>query len=90
MEGAGAWGQESPGSLTVFVEKILQAVELATEAFANLDRVSKEVNGVNGGAGRPPAWLSAPRPREGSSPCFHATYSHPGQHWNSTWAGGPW
>lgn len=34
-----------PRSLTIFVEKILQPIELATEAFANLGRAHKEGNG---------------------------------------------
>lgn len=48
-----------PGPLTVFVEKILQPIEPAAEALANLGRASK---GGRGDSGRPLTWLSAPRP----------------------------
>lgn len=44
-------------SLTIFVKKILQPVELATEAFANLNEMSKE---GRGDSGQPPTWISAP------------------------------
>lgn len=87
--GGGAWGWGSPlGSLTVFIEKIFQLIELAEEASANLGRMSKE---VRGDSGQPPNLdFSTFSPGRGSSPCFHARCSHPNQHWNSSWAGDPW
>lgn len=45
------------GLLTIFVKKILQPIEFATEAFANLSKMSKE---GRRDSGSPPTWISAP------------------------------
>ena len=48
----------------MFVKKVLQPVELATEAFANLSEMSKE---GRGDSGQPPTWISAPGSRGGGA-----------------------